>query len=497
MTNGIGRVGWRNYVATTPTYPTTLKLFIDAGNPLSYPGTGTVVTDLTGTQNGTLVNGVGYSSVDGGSFVFDGVNDYIDFGTNTAIKPTTKGTISIMAKFTSPWKGYLINNNGGTGRNGFAFLQDSLSGGPIRWYISNGSTYQEKTTPDREGFGIPPISQSIWYLFTLTWDGTTIKSYINGVLKYETAQLIQVTNNSIYSTLLGDYTTSSGFPLKGNISYAKIYDGALTQTDVATDFNSIKSRYGYTTYTTRTTAFATATGITDTTILNALNTFDTGLISNGLDTKMKALYPFVGGTANTHKFNFMDARDTDVAFRLVFNGGWVHSSTGVKGNGTNTFINTLLTPSNSIVDINSTSVSIYLREDNTDSGLALYARNDITNNGGIDIWRWQSNTHFSVNSNEVSGPASTTKGHYTATRIVGNQMKLIKNGTSITTSNTSVTNLPNNPVILGGYGTGISASYIDNTTYSFTHIGSGLSDSEASTFYTLVQTLQTALSRQV
>ena len=74
-------------------------------------------------------------------------------------------------------------------------------------------------------------------------------------------------------------------------------------------------------YTARTLAFLAATGITDTTISNALNTMDIALIANGLDTKMKALYPFVGGTASTHKFNFMNAADTDAAFRLTFAGG--------------------------------------------------------------------------------------------------------------------------------------------------------------------------------
>ena len=50
---------------------------------------------------------------------------------------------------------------------------------------------------------------------------------------------------------------------------------------------------------------------------------------------MKALYPFVGGTATSHKFNLKDPRDLDAAFRLQFNGGWTHNSNGVTPNGTN------------------------------------------------------------------------------------------------------------------------------------------------------------------
>jgi hypothetical protein len=50
-----------------------LVLALDAGNPKSYPGSGTAWTDLSGNGNtGTLVNGTGYNSGNGGSLVFDG-----------------------------------------------------------------------------------------------------------------------------------------------------------------------------------------------------------------------------------------------------------------------------------------------------------------------------------------------------------------------------------------------------------------------------------------
>jgi hypothetical protein len=88
-------------------------------------------------------------------------------------------------------------------------------------------------------------------------------------------------------------------------------------------------------YGTLTTAWIAATGETDLTILGALNTLESDMATYGLTAKMKALYPMVGGTAGKHKFNFMDAQDTDGAFRLVFNGGWTHSSTGALPNGSN------------------------------------------------------------------------------------------------------------------------------------------------------------------
>jgi len=84
-------------------------------------------------------------------------------------------------------------------------------------------------------------------------------------------------------------------------------------------------------------AFITAAAITDATQQAAIDTLVKGMKADGIWTKMKAIYPFVGGTATTHKWNLKDPRDLDAAFRLVFNGGWTHSSTGATPNGTNGF----------------------------------------------------------------------------------------------------------------------------------------------------------------
>ena len=57
-----------------------LVFYVDAGNGDSYPGSGTAWSDLVGSNNGTLVNGPTYNSTNGGSFVFDGSNDYVEAG---------------------------------------------------------------------------------------------------------------------------------------------------------------------------------------------------------------------------------------------------------------------------------------------------------------------------------------------------------------------------------------------------------------------------------
>jgi len=84
-------------------------------------------------------------------------------------------------------------------------------------------------------------------------------------------------------------------------------------------------------------AFLTAAGITDPTQITAVNNLTLGLKANSLWTKMVAVYPFVGGTATSHKWNLVDPRDLDAAYRITWNGGITHNASGVKGNGVDGF----------------------------------------------------------------------------------------------------------------------------------------------------------------
>lgn len=91
------------------------------------------------------------------------------------------------------------------------------------------------------------------------------------------------------------------------------------------------------TYDAASTAFFTSSGITDVTQKIAINNLVVGLKADGLWTNIKAIYPFVGGTASTHKWNLKDPRDLDAAYRLTFSGGWTHNANGITGNGVNSY----------------------------------------------------------------------------------------------------------------------------------------------------------------
>ena len=213
-------------------YPASLKLFIDAGNPASYSGSGTTVTDLIGTQNGTLINGVGYSSANGGYFTLNGTNQYIDLGLNNAIRPVSARTISMWVNISSGFSVFYSDTKS-SGYEGVDIFNDANG---VRSDIVGTSTYQVAN--------MNPAVNNVWVYLTLAFDGTTFKTYYNGVQKTSVAQTTVVVNNNTANSLIGTWAQSTTF-LNGKFSQIKIYNEMRDATDILTDFNEFKARYGY------------------------------------------------------------------------------------------------------------------------------------------------------------------------------------------------------------------------------------------------------------
>jgi len=245
-------------------------------------------------------------------------------------------------------------------------------------------------------------------------------------------------------------------------------------------------------------AFITAANITDTTQQNAINTLVTQLKTYGIWTKMKALYPFVGGNASAHKFNLKDPRDLDVAYRLAFSGGWTHSSTGAKPNGTTGFANTYFNPSTNL-SINNAHMSYYSRTNNAINGYDM----GVTTVGVgsfVAAFKWLDDgvTYWMMGSSPESGVTlPSTARNFLFNKISSVSTSLFANDTKYTASVTN-TNLPNNYFYLGTRNiNGIGVGTYTNRESSFASIGDGLTDTEAANFYTAVQTFQTTLGRHV
>ena len=245
-------------------------------------------------------------------------------------------------------------------------------------------------------------------------------------------------------------------------------------------------------------AFVAAAGIVNPVQQSAIDNLVSGLKSDGIWTKMKAIYPFVGGTASAHKWNLKDPRDLDAAFRLVFNGGWTHSSTGALPNGTNAFADTKFTPSTSF-SANNSSFGVYSRTNNVNGENFMGTSTAITNRIFMYV-RFTSGgaCQFNHNSQSFANPtAASSSGQFVSNRISAGTHKVFYNGSILTTSSTPELGLSSVPIFISSANASGSASGFSNRQLAFAHVGDGLTDTEAANLYTRVQAFQTALSRNV
>ena len=244
-------------------------------------------------------------------------------------------------------------------------------------------------------------------------------------------------------------------------------------------------------------AFITAASITDPTQQSAINQLVVDLKGYSIWTKIKALYPFVGGTASQHKFNLKDPRDLDAAFRLVFSGGWTHSNTGSLPNGTNAYADTKFIP-NSNTALNSYSQGFYSRT-NIDS--LTVDMGGVGSNGAYNmLFSRYSNQIYNVINSGISytNSANTdSRGFYIGNRTASNVIKNYKNSSLLTTGSVASISNCNGNIWLGAFNNNGAGQYYTTRQYAFSYIGDGLTDTEAANFYTAVQAFQTTLSRNV
>jgi hypothetical protein len=238
-------------------------------------------------------------------------------------------------------------------------------------------------------------------------------------------------------------------------------------------------------------AFLNAANITNVTQANAINTLVISLKGYSIWTKFKAIYPIVGGTASTHKWNLKDPRDLDAAFRLTFATGWTHSSTGMTP--LNTFANTFLSPSTSLI-LNSVHISYYSR---TNENVTVIEMGTGLSDGLFIEARTANVSYYRVHSIALLSHADTdSRAFYLANRTASNLMNAWKNGVKVATSTGASTSLPTNTVYIGALNNTLP-SFNTTKECAFASIGDGLTDTESANFYTAVQAYQTTLARQV
>jgi hypothetical protein len=248
-------------------------------------------------------------------------------------------------------------------------------------------------------------------------------------------------------------------------------------------------------------AFITAAGITNSTEITAINNLVVALKFNSLWAKLKAMYPFVGGTASSHKFNLKNPADTNAAFRLVFFGGWAHTATGAKPNGINAYANTFFNLSTQTTASN-VSAGAYSRDNSINNGSLFGAAQDGVFNGlQIAPKLTDNNTYFNANNYILDGNGNfvtDTRGLFVVSKTGATQTQLFRNGSLIRTASPTTLNTAINfsVVIAARSRSGFIESF-DSRENAFQFFGDTLTAGEISTLYTIIQNFQTILGRQV
>jgi hypothetical protein len=239
-------------------------------------------------------------------------------------------------------------------------------------------------------------------------------------------------------------------------------------------------------------AFLNASGITDATITSAINTLVVDLKSYSIWTKMKALYPFVGGTASTHKFNLKDPRDLDAAYRLIFNGGVSHSANGFLPGGVNGYANTKFA-TNLFTSASNFGIGSYTRT-NTTLGAEIGVFNPDQRYIGSNL---TSTAYFGIGTGFLSAANTDAKGFWQVHRTSSSVVKVFKNASVFLTGTTGAGTLNTREIFIGALNDNGAGNFYTAKEIAFSFISDGLTDTEATNLRTAVQAFQTTLSRQV
>jgi len=219
----------------------TLMLDLDAGNPASYPGSGTIWTDPVSGLTFTLYGGVTYNSAEGGYLTFNSaLGQYAESASSLSL--LTHWTVEVWHYYTGVNTGtsacIVTENFAGGGINyTLGAINNDTTGLCAGWFnggqwIYTGASYN--------------LSPNTWYQIVGTYDGTYPKLYVNNTL---VATGITSGGSAFGSAagirLMNRWDSGTSDLWGGNLAIVKIYDGSIGAGGVAASWNSNKSRFGY------------------------------------------------------------------------------------------------------------------------------------------------------------------------------------------------------------------------------------------------------------
>jgi hypothetical protein len=216
---------------------------------------------------------------------------------------------------------------------------------------------------------------------------------------------------------------------------------------------------------------------------------------------LRAIHPLAGGNANAHKYNLLDARDADDAYRLTFFGGWIHGANGAMGNGINAWANTHFSELGTVL-ANSWNFGYYSRTDTGNiqwcdmgsfdgvRGSNIFPRVTIVTPDRLYLRHGSGGAEFTLG-------ATTTKGFYQANRVDTTNIRARIAG-SLVIQPTPYVGVNNLDYSLGSLNNNNTQQFYSAREYGLSFLADeGFTDAETLDFHNDVTALMVALGRAV
>ena len=219
-----------------------LSVYLDAANARSYSGSGITVNGLVGGIGGTLVNGIGFSSQNNGSFFYDGSDDYLRLPANF-FNPDSGTPFTVSVWFKTGTSGMIFGQeNGatpGTGSGWVPAIYVDTNGKLRTSCFYGGNTAQSVSTIS--------VNDNLWHQIIVTFESSSQKSYLDGIL-FNTISKKHQNYSVTYYYYLGSgkntgWPNAGNMTLSGNISNFMFYNRALSAQEILQNYNATKGRY--------------------------------------------------------------------------------------------------------------------------------------------------------------------------------------------------------------------------------------------------------------
>jgi hypothetical protein len=226
-----------------------LVLCLDAGNPKSYPGSGTSWVDLSGNgNNGTLTNGPTFSSTNGGNIFFDGTNDYVRVSSTSIIPGSSSFTFNIWLNYSisggAIFRDIVNNRDSGPNYAGFLFTTyegTGVNNGKIRVQLNtSAATNSYYSTGRAIATGTPKCASVV-----VNRESNLLIFYVDGTFdaSFSISGVGNISSTSPFDIGWDQRFANPQAYFLGTIYSSQVYNRALSAAEILQNYNATKGRF--------------------------------------------------------------------------------------------------------------------------------------------------------------------------------------------------------------------------------------------------------------